>query len=168
MCFPRHIDTTLDSEPPTMTQKACTKCKAVQPFEAFYRNRSNHDGRESECIECQKKRKAFERQSKRCAACNQRKLYVDFKRRRDRKNGYDSRCKPCRKAHDKARVAAKAEELATIRRQSLFVIPLRRPTREPVVVVKKLENMSRAEREALPGYAALPPLEASDGTRLDG
>lgn len=164
--------------------RACTKCKIVKPFEDFHRNKTKRSGINSECRECKNARRAFERASKRCTKCKERKLLSEFTIDRVKKDGLTTRCRPCRnklRTVSTARRSTLAEERRAIapRRVLFAAIPAKRPEPVKPAVVhdlaslppdtrrKFLERMSRYEREQLPGYAAPPPLKASDGRRLD-
>lgn len=37
-------------------QKACTKCKAIKPYDEFYADKRSVTGRSSQCIDCQKEK----------------------------------------------------------------------------------------------------------------
>lgn len=104
---------------PPARKKRCPRCKKTKPVELFDRNRTNGDGRATECKTCRTaiywQKKNGDRvipDAQRCTHCELTKPAGEFARDRSRSSGLTARCKKCRNGIKRERIANRNKENA--------------------------------------------------------
>ncbi|APU39564.1 recombination endonuclease VII [Streptomyces sp. TN58] len=97
--------------------KRCSRCKRVQPHEAFASNRSMRDGFQAYCRECQAEHYKARQEAagrtvrvkipvpsghKRCPDCGEIKPHSEWELNRTSSDGWASYCKECRAQRNRA------------------------------------------------------------------
>ncbi|MEU3775019.1 endonuclease VII domain-containing protein [Streptomyces sp. NPDC032472] len=97
--------------------KRCSRCKRVQPHEAFASNRSMRDGLQAYCRECQAEHYKARQEAagrtvrvkipvpsghKRCPDCGEIKPHSEWEPNRTSSDGWSSYCKECRAQRNRA------------------------------------------------------------------
>ena len=178
--------------PAPLGMKTCRRCRSVKPLEAFYRLKTEADGRQLWCRECHRttfeaarrargvrpavqaraERRAYAMSPTRiCIRCKREKFRTEFHRSAFTPSGYNNICRACRPAYDReasARVRADPIRLAAHRRMRATIAARRRRTlRNDPDRLRREAARQMVAAAVLGGYLMRQPCEVCGAARVD-